>query len=123
MSKIIESEESKQWVTTFEMAVDTAGDYFVRAAIVRFPFLGLPIIKQIFTFIIKNTISKIESEGELMIRFKFIDKDVDERNHEYTKVINELKQINENGATEDEKRIALQNAKDRLRNLIRFPVK
>ena len=123
MSTIQESEESKQWVSTFDVATDLAGEYFIRVASAQFPILNVPVIKQVFGFMIKNILARIDKEGELLIKFHFIDQEAGERRDAYNEEIKKLKELQQNGVSDEERKIALEAARNRMRNLIRFPVK
>jgi hypothetical protein len=108
----------------FSVLVETMGDYFVKLAILQFPFLGLPVVKQAFGFIVKKVFSKIQSEGELIIAFKFIDQEREQSRIQYDTAIEELKEVlASQTTTQEQKDEALKVAKEKLRNLIRFPVK
>lgn len=121
--EIQESKESKYWQETFSISVDLAGEYLMGLAIVEFPFLGLPLVKQIFSYIVKKIISRSEREGELMISFRFIDKETKEKHNKYQEVMKEFKQVMNSNPTEEKKNEAIEETKKRLRDLIRFPVK
>lgn len=110
-------------IEKFSFAIDLLGDYFIRLSIVEFPFLGLPVIYQIYSYIVKKIVSRIEKEGELKISFAFIDRDVSIRKEEYNLAIEELKQVINSETSQEIKNEALNNAKNRIRDLIRFPIK
>jgi hypothetical protein len=121
--EIQESKESKLSQETFSISVELAGEYLIGLAILEMPFLGLPIVKQIFSYIVKKIISRSEREGELMISFRFIDKETKEKHQKYQEAIKEFKEVMNNNPTEEKKNEAIEETKKRLRNLIRFPVK
>jgi len=106
----------------FSSAVEKISDYFITMAIVEFPFLALPVIKQMFSFIVKRVISKIQGEGKLFISFSFIDKEVEKQMEEYKRAITELRDIVESATiiSGERKNEALNKAKEKLRNLIRM---
>ena len=121
--EVKESKESKYWKQTFSMTVDLAGEYLVKLAIVEFPFLALPIVKQTFSYLVKKIISKSQEEGQLMISFVFIDREVAHKNSMYVEAVTKLKEVLESDIPEEKKNEALEETKKRLRDLIRFPVK
>jgi hypothetical protein len=121
--EIEDSKESKYWQQTFSVSVELAGEYLVNLAIVEIPLLGLPVVKQIFSYIVKKIVARSENEGELWIAFKFIDKESKEKNEQYKDAIKDLEEVLASNPTEEKKNEALEETKKRLRNLIRFPVK
>jgi hypothetical protein len=121
--EINESELSKYWQESFSFAVETASEYLVKLAIIEFPVLGIPIIKQIFTFIVMRIISRAKNEGELMISFAFIDKEVNHKKELYAEAVTKLKEVMKSEIDEEKKNEALEETRKRLRDLIRFPVK
>jgi|688.fasta_scaffold1874718_2 hypothetical protein len=121
--KIKESKESQFWQETFSMTVDVTSEYLIKIAILQFPFLAIPVVKQIFSFIVKNVISKVESEGVLQISFTYIDIETNEKKDAYVVAVNNLKEILASDKTVEEKNEAIQETKKRLRTLIRMPVK
>ena len=121
--EVKESKESKYWQQTFSMTVDLAGEYLVKLAIVEFPFLALPVIKQTFSYLVKKIISKSQEEGQLMISFVFIDREAAHKNSMYVEAVTKLKEVLESDIPEGKKNDALEETKKRLRDLIRFPVK
>lgn len=102
---------------------DITTDYIVKLSILEFPFLGLPIVKQTYSYIIQKIVGRIKSEGELFITFAMIDSDADQRRQVYTEAIEKLKEVLDVPTTEEAKNEALEETKKRLRDLIRFPVK
>jgi hypothetical protein len=121
--EIKESENSEFWQQKFSVGIDLMGEYLVKLAIIEFPFLSLPVLKQIFSFIVKRIISRTKDEGELMISFAFIDKEIGEKKEIYNEAVTKLKEVLESNTTEEKKDEALEETKKRLRDLIRFPVK
>jgi hypothetical protein len=121
--EIKESSQSKYWQQSFSVTVDLAGEYLVKLAIAEFPFLAFPIIKQTFSYLVKKIISKSQEEGQLMISFVFIDKEVAHKNTLYVEAVTKLKEVLESDIPEEKKNEALEETKKRLRDLIRFPVK
>lgn len=121
--EIQESKNSEFWQKKFSVGVDLMGEYLVKLAIVEFPPLGLPVVRQLFSFIVKRIISRAKDEGELMISFAFIDKEIGEKKELYNEAVTKLKEVLESDTTEEKKNEALEETKKRLRDLIRFPVK
>lgn len=121
--EIQESKNSEFWQKKFSVGVDLMGEYLVKLAIVEFPPLGLPVVRQLFSFIVKRIISRAKDEGELMISFAFIDKEIGEKKELYSEAVTKLKEVLESDTTEEKKNEALEETKKRLRDLIRFPVK
>jgi hypothetical protein len=120
---IKESSQSKYWQQKFSVTVDLAGEYLVKLAIAEFPFLALPVVKQSFSYLVKKIISKSQEEGQLMISFVFIDKEVAHKNTLYVEAVTKLKEVLDSDIPEEKKNEALEETKKRLRDLIRFPVK
>ncbi len=106
----------------FAGGLTLAAKYLIALGIAEFPLLGLPIIKQIFTFGVNRIVGKVETEGELKISFKFIDDDKDERNGSYKEALKEWDKVHTDPAISQEKKDeALKQTRERMGNLIRFP--
>jgi hypothetical protein len=117
-----DSKESELAQELFSEGMSLAAKYLIALGIAEVPFLGLPIIKQIFTFIVNRIIGKASNEGELMISFKFIDNDKDERNGQYKEALKEWRQVATNSTiSQEEKNAKLEEARKRMGDLIRFP--
>jgi hypothetical protein len=118
-----ESQASKAVRKTFSAATEMAGDYLIGLAMVKFPFLGLPFIKQAFNLIVKNIIEDNEERGELLIKWFFIDKESDAKKDEYNKALAEFEEVKKNNPTKEQRDEALKKTRERMGKLIRFPVK
>lgn len=91
----------------------------IAKSIMAFPFLGLPVIKQIYSSMVKKIASKIYFEAETLGMFIKIDLTVDNQEREYTEATEELKVvIAKPEATEEEKQKAKDEFKKKLRALI-----
>jgi hypothetical protein len=117
-----ESPTSTTSQETFSATVEVMGEYFIKLAIIEFPWLNIPVVKQVFSFVVKKVLAKIRSEGELVISFAFIDKETEGRRVLYEEAVDKLKQVLESSPTQEKKDEALEETKKRLRALIRFPV-
>lgn len=104
----------------FDLMADIASDYIIKIAIIQFPFLALPFIKQVFTIVMKKVLNIAKNEGKIMITFKLIDLETEEEKNEYERAINNLRNL-PHDAPKEVKDEAIKNAKDRLSRLIRFP--
>jgi hypothetical protein len=94
--------------------VNLIKNYIVQIALIQFPFLNLPGIKQIFTYMLGRILDKIETEGEIFISFSLIDDNVNKQVKEYEEALERFKkgEINESN---------LDEVKNKLRDLIKFP--
>lgn len=110
-------------IEKFSFAIDILGDYFIRLSVVQFPFLGLPLIYQLYSYVVKKIVTRIEKEGELKISFAFIDKEISVRKEEYNIAIDELKKVLTSDSSLETKNDALIKTKNTIRDLVRFPVK
>ena len=108
---------SKEYVS---FTANILKEYILKISFIEFPFLNLPIIKQVYSFIITRIIAKLEIEGKLYIDFKKIDNEVSIQDNEYNQAIKNLKEVLNSNKTEEEKNEYLQEAKKRLRDLIRM---
>lgn len=106
-----------------DVVSDVTSEYIIKLSIVEFPFLGLPIIKQMYSYIIQKVVGKIKDEEQLFITFAIIDSDVQGRKKEYDTAVDNLKEVLQSPVSEERKNEALEETKKRLRNLIRFPSK
>lgn len=113
----------KDSINALSFGAELLGDYFIRLSIIEFPFLGLPIVREVYSHIVRKVITRFKNEGELYISFAFIDKDISIKKEEYKIALNQLEEVMKSDATKEKKDEALQEAKDRIRNLIRFPIK
>lgn len=116
-----ESATSIELQDSLSAGMSVLEEYIVRIAIAQVPFLGLPIIKQIFAYILSKVLEKVEGEGQLLISFKMIDVEIDKEVKEYKDAIESLKVANTTGVSDEERQLALKLAKDKLRALIRMP--
>lgn len=101
-----------------ELTFDMIEKYIISISLVQFPFLGLPVIKQIYTAIIKKVLSTIEDEGKLYIQFKLIDIDIKKKEKEFSESVNKLKKGEISDETEKKK--LLNEVKTKLSDLINF---
>jgi translation initiation factor 2 beta subunit (eIF-2beta)/eIF-5 len=115
-----ESQTSKNWQEAFSTTTSLASEYAMEIAMTEFPFLRLPVIRQIFTFIINRIVSKIQNEGKLAISFNFTNNEISQQLSKYNEAIEKLKKADEINNPEMKEAI-INDAKDTLRNLIRFP--
>jgi hypothetical protein len=94
--------------------VNLIKNYIVQIALIQFPFLNLPGLKQIFTYMLGRILDKIETEGEIFISFSLIDDNVNKQVKEYEEALERFKkgEINESN---------LDEVKNKLRDLIKFP--
>ena len=94
--------------------VNLIKNYIIQIALIQFPFLNLPGIKQIFTYMLGRILDKIETEGEIFISFSLIDDNVNKQVKEYEEALERFKkgEINESN---------LDEVKNKLRDLIKFP--
>jgi hypothetical protein len=94
--------------------VNLIKNYIVQIALIQFPFLNLPGIKQIFTYMLGRILDKIETEGSIFISFSLIDDNVNKQVKEYEEALERFKkgEINESN---------LDEVKNKLRDLIKFP--
>ena len=102
---------------SLSLSIDLAKEYIVKIAIVEFPFLALPVINQMFTFIVDKVLSRVENEGQLLISFSEINNRNNAQKEEYEASLKKLSEAK----TQEEKNEALRVAKSRLRDLIKFP--
>ncbi len=121
--EIKESETSQAAQKTFSASIEVMGEYFIKIAIVELPWIGLPVIKQVFSYVIKSILSKVHDEGQIAISFAFIDREIDNKRELYQEAVTKLKEVLETDVPEDKKNEALEETKKRLRDLIRFPVR
>ena len=115
------SQNSSKLEEGFGVAVDLSAEYIIKIALVEFPFLNIPVINQLFTFMVKRILSKIKAEGQLLIGFKLIDNEVEVQKDEYNHALEELNKVLSGPHTEEQKHEAIKQTKDKLRNLVRFP--
>jgi len=89
-------------------------NYIIQIALIQFPFLNLPGLKQIFTYMLGRILDKIKTEGEIFIYFSLIDDNVNKQVKEYEEALERFKkgEINESN---------LDEVKNKLRDLIKFP--
>lgn len=121
---IIESPESIAAQKAFDTSTDVMGEILTSYAIAQFPFLGLPIIKQIFTHIVSKMMNRADKEGTLKISFHFIDKDYDGKNDALNAATEEFKKVLIEAPNDlERKRIAREEYKKTLKALARLPVK
>lgn len=113
----------RETINALSFGTDILVDYFIWLSIVEFPFLGLPVVREMYSYIVRKVMTRFKNEGELHISFAFIDKDVSIKKEEYKIAITQLKEVINSAATEEQKNDALKEAKNRIRNLIRFPIK
>lgn len=118
-----ESKESTLAQEAFSVTLEVTGEYLLKIAFIEFPWLNIPVVKQIFSYVIKKMLSKIQSEGELMISFSFIDSETEVKRKKYEDSINQLKSVLSSDLTQEKKDEVIEETKKRLRDLIRFPVK
>ena len=121
--EIKESDISQNAQKSFSATIEVMGEYFIKIAIVEFPWIGLPVVKQLFGYVIKSILSKVQNEGELAISFAFIDREIDNKRELYQEAVTKLKEVLETDVPEEKKNEALEETKKRLRDLIRFPVR
>ena len=123
MTEIKVSKESDFWQEKFSLLIDLQGEYLIALAIAQFPFLGLPVVKQVMSYAIKKILARVEDEGELKIAFHFIDKETGEKKDEYVKSMEQYKEVLKTNPTQEQKNVAREEAKKRLATLIRYPIK
>jgi hypothetical protein len=94
--------------------VNLIKNYIIQIALIQFPFLNLPGIKQIFTYMLGRILDKIETEGKIFISFSLIDANVNKQVKEYEEALERFKkgEINESN---------LDEVKNKLRDLVKFP--
>lgn len=99
----------------FEVVVEAA----IASSIAALPFLGVPVIKQIYTFLVKHFAGNLFEEGEVYGLFYDIDSEVDEETTEYQEATDTLRtELERDDLTEEEKQRAKDEYKEKLRNLI-----
>lgn len=111
--------------TVMDVAVEAA----LNAITVAVPFLGFPVIKQVFFFVAKKLIDAVYVEIARGIAFQVIGMNVEKENAEYKEAVTALKnKIDFPTSTQkDEANAEIEKARlefeEKLRILIRFPVK
>ena len=118
-----ESQSSKLAQETFSATVEVMGEYIIKIALVEFPWLNLPVVRQVFSFVLKRIISRVSAEGQLAISFSFTDREIAAKKEKYEEAVDTLKEAINSNATQEKKNEAIEETKKRLRDLIRFPVK
>jgi hypothetical protein len=122
----MEIEESKTSVIaqkSFSASIEMMSEYIIDITLIEFPWLNIPVVKQIFKFVIKRVLSRINQEGQLSISFSFTDAERADKRKKYEAAIEELKSVTESDASPEKKKEALQETKNKMRELIRFPVR
>lgn len=106
---------------TLSLFSDRLEQYILTLSFIEFPFLALPVIKQIYSAIISRIIKLLENEGKIHIDFIAIDAEISSQKEQYNKTIIELKEVlASNTMSEEAKHEYLQEAKKKLRDIIRM---
>lgn len=101
----------------FDVALSTVVDKLLLAV----PWLGWPVIKQVFLFVLNKIVSLLYAEIEQGVALALIDQRVTAEKDAYIRAVEALKQelTKPNGEAEVEK--AKEEYRRRLRDLIRIP--
>jgi len=117
-----DSKESEIAQNLFAGGVNASAKLLIALGEMKLPFLKLPIINQLFCYVINKMAGKVSGEGELHISFKFIDDDGAERNGQYKDSLERLNQVEADPtATQEQKDEALNETIQHMGNAIRFP--
>lgn len=110
--------------TIHSLIFDVALEAALAEAIILVPFLGFPIIKQIFYFIARNLMELVYKQLALATIFTMIDIDVENQRLTYEAARTALKKElskPEDLKNETERQAAVEEFRRKLRDLIKFP--
>lgn len=106
--------EAKVSHSIFDIAIEAA----IKAAIAYVPFLGVPIIKQLFTFCVEKFASLLYTQTELAVSFIVVDLKVNKQSDEYREAVSQLSLAIATQKSPEEIERAREEFKARLRTLI-----
>ena len=100
----------------YSAAIDAALAAIFKAA----PYLALPVLKQVFTFVFNKITRKIYENLEITVADFIIHARVAGENQAYARALAELKPLLEAGDLDEKKKKALEEYRARLGKLIRI---
>lgn len=102
--------------------MDVLTEGAIKLALVDVPFLNIPVIKQLFTFIMNFAGKYLYKVLSLEAAFIIIGKQVEVQRIEYEKEVEQLKTAIKEGKSDEEINKERAEAKKRLRKLIDFNI-
>lgn len=110
--------------STLKTGYSAAIEATLAAAYAQAPWLRLPVIRQVFEFVVRRVGDRIYTEVETHVDFAFIDIEVERERKEYDAALAVFKRVaEEQKGRADEIEKARQALERKLIDLIRFPGK
>jgi hypothetical protein len=100
--------------SVFTIAIELA----LQAVYSRVPLLALPVIKEVFSWVIKKFSSYVYEELRTMMVFAIISNQIENKKEQYDEAVVELKKAQQSGDQAEHEK-AKQKFKDDLRKLVR----